>query len=192
MQRTINYPPLPLSELDSKPTLNVVIAYEDFVTGKHAKGTYDFLVEHLGHEFQFMNQMWKFDVLSIPKLREMAAKDAAMADIIIISSHGRELSQEVKSWIETWLAEKGNLMALVALFTGSTCDPSATVAVRDYLEGVARRGRLEFFAQPDEWPGKRNGEPFLLSRSSEAGKALSTLAGAVERDISYPRWGINE
>lgn len=192
MQHTINYPPLTVSELDAKPTLNVVIAYEDFETGKHAKSTYDFLVEHLGHEFQFLNQMWKFDVLSIPKLRDMAAKDAAMADIIIISSHGRELSQEVKSWIEMWLAEKGNPMALVALFTGSSTDPRETAAVRDYLDGVARRGRLEFFAQPDEWPGKKGGEPFLFNRSSEVGKALSTLAGVVERDVSYPRWGINE
>jgi len=192
MQRTINYPPLTLSEPDAKPTLNVVIAYEDFETGKHAKGTYDFLVEHLGHEFQFLNQMWKFDVLSIPKLREMAAKDASMADIIIISGHGRELPQEVKSWIETWLAEKGNPMALVALFTGSANYSMETAAVRAYLEGVARRGQLEFFAQPDEWPGKKSGASFLFNRSSGPGKALSTLAGVVERDVSYPRWGINE
>jgi len=64
--------------------------------------------------------------------------------------------------------------------------------VRNYLAGVAKRARLEFFAQPDEWPGKKIGEPFLFSRSSEVGKALSTLAGVVERDISYPRWEINE
>jgi len=192
MQRSINYPPLSVSELDAKPTLNVVIAYEDFETGTHAKGTYDFLVEHLGHEFQFLSQMWKFDVLSIPKLREMAAKDAAMADIIIISSQGRELSEEVKSWIESWLAEKGNPMALVALFSGSAGNSKETAAARDYLDGVARRGDLEFFAQPDEWPGKKNGESFLFNRASGAGKALSTLAGVVERDVSYPRWGINE
>ncbi len=192
MQRTINYPPLTLPELDAKPTLNVLIAYEDFETGKHAKSTYDFLVEHLGHEFQFLNQMWKFDVLSIPKLREMAAKDASMAHIILISSHGRELPQEVKSWIETWLAEKGNPMALVALFTDSANHSIETSAVRAYLEGVARRGQLEFFAQPDDWPGKKNGTSFLFNRSSGPGKALSTLAGVVERDLSYPRWGINE
>jgi hypothetical protein len=192
MQRTINYPPLALSEPDAKPTLNVVIAYEDFETGKHAKGTCDFLIQHLGHEFQFLNQMWKFDVLSIPKLREMAAKDASMGDIIIISSHGRELSDEVKSWIETWLAEKGNPMALVALFTGPAGHFKETAEVRDYLEGVAKRGQLEFFAQPDEWPGKKSAESFLFNRSLGAGRALSTLAGVVERDVSYPRWGINE
>jgi len=58
----------------------VVIAYEDFETGKQAKRTFDFLAEQLKDECQFTNQMWKFDVLNIPKLREMAAKDAAGAE----------------------------------------------------------------------------------------------------------------
>ena len=34
--------------------------------------------------------MWKFEVLSIPELREIAAKDAAMANLIIVSSRGDE------------------------------------------------------------------------------------------------------
>src|SRR5207245_10236995 len=107
MQRTLTYVPPGVSDLEVNNTFNVVIAYEDFETGKHAKSTYDFLVEHLHGECRFTNQMWKFDVLGIPKLREMAAKDAAMADIIIISSHGgEELPPDVKAWIELRLIEK--------------------------------------------------------------------------------------
>src|SRR5262245_57788797 len=98
MQNTLTFPPLKSAERESAPTFNVVIAYEDFETGKNAKKTYDFLVEHLGHECEFSNQMWKFDVLALPKLKEMAARDAADADIIIISAHGTsELPPEVKS-----------------------------------------------------------------------------------------------
>jgi len=189
MQRTINYPPLSVAELDAKPTLNVVIAYEDFESGKHAKATYDFLVNQLGSEFRFLNQMWKFDVLSIPKLREMASKDATMADIIILSSRGGELSAELKGWIESWITVDGNLMAMVALFADE--EGTETKAAREYLAGAAMRGRLEFFAQPDQWPGKQMRDSFLLNRSLETGKTLSALAGAVERE-TYPRWGINE
>src|SRR5947208_8848722 len=140
MQRTINYPPAAISELDAKPTLNVVIAYEDFETGKHAKGIYDFLLDQLGSEFNFLNQMWKFEVLSIPKLQEMAAKDVVMADIIILSSRGGELSVDVKSWIESWITLDGNLMAMVALFTNRSGDPQETNAAREYLAAVAKRG----------------------------------------------------
>ena len=192
MQRPIK-PSLPSSDLEVNPTINVVIAYEDFETGKHAKKTYDFLVEHLGHECQFTNSMWKFGVLSIPKLREMAAKDAAMADIIIVSCHGHELAPEVKAWTELWLAENTHPIALVALFDRAEDDPQQTQAVRAYLASVAQRAQMEFFAQPDQWPGrKRAEEPSLFSRDLDTEKTLSTLAGVMERDMNFPRWGINE
>ena len=107
MQNTLTFPPLKSAEREAAPAFNVVIAYEDFETGKNAKKTYDFLVEHLGHECEFNNQMWKFDVLALPKLKEIAARDAAEADIIIIAAHGTcELPSEVKSWIDRWLREK--------------------------------------------------------------------------------------
>src|SRR5947209_20040133 len=105
MQHTVSIPPLKSSVLESNSRFNVVIAYEDFETGKHAKRTYDFLVENLGHDCQFTNQMWKFEVLCIPKLREMAARDAAMADIVMISCHGKELPPEVKAWVELGVTE---------------------------------------------------------------------------------------
>jgi hypothetical protein len=193
MQRTISCPPLSPSDLDVNPTINVVIAYEDFDTGKHAKATYDFLVEHLGQDCQFTNQMWKFDVLSIPKLREIAAKDAVQADIVIISCHGTELPVEVKAWIELWLSEDTHPIALVALFDRSDDAGVCTKAVRAYLAGVALRGHMEFFAQPDEWPGKKGAEEsFVFRRNLSAEKTLSSLAGVMERESSFPRWGINE
>src|ERR1041384_5188943 len=108
MQRTLTYPPIS-SALEANSNLNVVIAYEDFETGKRAKKTCDFLAQNLGDDCRLSHQMWKFDVLGIPKLREMAAKDAAQADMVIISCHGsNELPIELKAWIELWLAEKSN------------------------------------------------------------------------------------
>jgi hypothetical protein len=193
MQRTIGCPPFPSSDLDVNPTINVVIAYEDFEAGKYAKNTYDFLVERLGSECQFANQMWKFDVLGIPKLREMAAKDAATADIIIISCHGGDLSNQVKAWIELWLSEEIHPIALVALFGRESSDAEHTKAVRSYLTSVARRGRMEFFAQPDEWPGHEPAEePFAFRRYPESATPVPNLADALTHDKRFPRWGINE
>src|SRR5262245_65262142 len=106
MQNTLNFPSLRSTGGEGDLTFNVVIAYEDFETGKNAKKTYDFLVEHLGHECVFSNQMWKFDVLTLPKLKEMAISDAREADIIIISAHGNnDLPPQVKAWIEGWAAD---------------------------------------------------------------------------------------
>src|SRR4030095_1912252 len=100
MQSTLKIPTLRTNELDGDPSFKVVIAYEDFETGKRAKRTYDLLVENLENDCVFSNQMWKFDVLSLPKLREMATHDALTADIIMIACRGdRELPSAVQNWI---------------------------------------------------------------------------------------------
>jgi hypothetical protein len=193
MQHTLACPSLGSGDLEPNPTFNVVMAYEDFDTGKHAKRTYDFLAEHLGGDCQLSHQMWKFEVLRLPKLREMAAKDAATADIILVSSHGgSDLPPEVKSWLELWLREPGNPLALVALFD---CSREHTGSIRAYLASIARRARIAFFAQPDELPqpGRDDLLPLLQHRPGLNEDALfTTLAGAVQREPVIPRWEMFE
>jgi hypothetical protein len=140
------------------PAFSVVIAYEDFATGKQAKRAYDFLAANLSHEWRVTSQMWKFDVLGNPELRVMAAKDAAMASLIIVSCRGdRELPPEVKTWIDTWLGYKGDAVALVALFGCLPEQAPHALAIQAYLEGVAKRGYKEFFA----WPAVQTGAESL-------------------------------
>lgn len=193
MQRTLTFPPTDSPEVESTPVFNVLIAYEDFETGKHAKETYDFLAENLGKECQLTNQMWKFDVLSIPKLREIAVRDATMADIILIGCHGEQLPDYVVKWTESWLMEGTHALALVALIAQPDLQSEGTKNLKNYLADVARRGHMEFFAQPDAWPEslRRNTPLFVHSDSLAAERAGSSLAGVVQRDMT-PRWGINE
>jgi hypothetical protein len=191
MQRSGTCGSLKPSDMDLNPTFNVVIAYEDFETGKNARKTYDFLVAHLGNECQFSNQMWKFDVLSVPKLREIAAKDACAADIIIISCRSGELPDDVKAWIELWIGEENHPLALAALFEYAPDDLYQTREPRAYLASVAKRGQMEFFAQPEEWL-PRNADLLTRERDAASDKTLSALAGLVERDERAPRWGLNE
>jgi len=189
MQHALTSRPPERADFDPNPTFNVVIAYEDFETGRHAKRTYDFLVEHLGCDCQFSNQMWKFDVLSIPKLREIAVKDVELADIVVVSCHGDDLPGPVKAWIESWLSQSVRPLALVALFDVPEENAARTRPARAYLAGVAERGRMEFFAKPDEWPGRL---PTALSTDprtdSRFDKTLTTLAGAVQDEFPVSRW----
>ena len=181
-----------LSIVDLNPSFNVAIAYEDFETGKHAKKTYDFLVKTIGGDWRFANQMWKFDVLLLPKLREIAVEDAARADIIMISSRGRELPEHVKLWIESWLP-LGAPLALVALFQQVREDLAHGNISRNYLAEVARRANIEFFAQPDIWAQGVSANNLQAPQESNLNsKALSKLAGVVQRDVSSPRWTLND
>jgi len=190
MQHTLDCPPSGIDDFGTAPTFNVVIAYEDFETGKHAKRTNDFLAETLGRECQFTSQMWKFDVLRIPKLREMASADAAAADLVVISCHGDELPADTREWIESWLGDPTGPLALVALFDRPREDGAGIPAVRGYLADAARRGNMEFFAQPDQWPGApRSRECSALHEHRDRGqRTLSTLAGVFQRDLPESRW----
>lgn len=193
MQRTLSLPPVDSPDVEPNPIFNVLIAYEDFETGKHAKETYDFLAQNLGGECQLTSQMWKFDVLSIPKLREIAVRDAALADIILISSHGDPLPGHVLKWAESWSMEGTQALALVALFDRPEGQTGSVKSVREYLADLAKRGQMEFFAQPNFWPGaaQRNAPLYVAPKSVPSDRTFSPLTGAAHRDI-VPRWGINE
>jgi hypothetical protein len=169
--------------------LNVVIAYEDLETGKRAMKTYEYMVQQLGNECLFTNQMWKFDVLAVPKLKEIAAKDAAAAEIIIVSAHeGRELPADVKSWIGLWLGYKTEASALVGLFSGQ----SETHPIRNYLSEIARRAQIEFFCQPSSWIGAGPTRSTTTLAHPRNEKTFAFLNTATQEVQSFPHWGINE
>lgn len=187
--QTLSLPAFGSSDAEVNPALNVVIAYEDLETGKRAMKTYDYLVEHLGDQCLFANQMWKFDVLSVSKLRDIAAKDAAAADIIMIAAHeGNQLPREVKAWIELWLSYKTHASALVGLFGTESVDNP----VRDYLAGVAKRAKIEFFCQPGLWPGRSEKHNSMDLARNRNEKTLSVLATIVKEQPMVSHWGINE
>lgn len=187
MQNSLPFLPLRPADTEGNSPFNVVIAYEDLETGKHGKKTFDLLVEHLSEECSFNNQMWKFDVLSVPKLREMAAKDAADADIIIISTHGKsDLPDDVKAWIEQGLAGKPRAIALVALFDR---DDYVNNPARSYLAGMAQRAHIDFFSQPAQRPKE---EGAVFDDWEDSNKNLSALVGLAQHDRDASHWGINE
>jgi len=187
MQHKTSSLPFGRSDLETNPVFNVLIAYDDFEAGKHAKRTYDFLVENLGGDCEFANQMWKFDVLGIPKLHEMAAKDASEADIIIVSCHAAgELSDEFKAWAEIWLGVKCKAIAMVVLLDCAFGWTAEAQNARAYLAEAARRGGMEFFCEADGTMHREH------STKLAAPGTFSALVGAIERETSFSRWGINE
>src|SRR4051812_35855142 len=153
---------LPPLEVSPKPNFRVVIAYEDLAAGKNARHTYDYVAHQLGYDCQFTNEMWNFDVLGIPRLREMAARDAVHADMIIIACHGdRPLPDSLKSWIELWMSEEVNSIALVTLFDPAHLSTPVARAIREYLAQVAQRANMEFFTQTGPGPDHNHGGGLL-------------------------------
>ena len=194
MQHTLPSSRFSSFDAEGNPPLNVVIVYEDFDAGKQAKKTFDLLIQNLGTACHLTNQMWNFDVLSIDQLRDIALKDAAHADILIVSCQGTDLPYHVKTWIEAALVESSNLLALVGLIHEGQAAALPRSAARNYLAAVARRAKVEFFAQPGPFiPERKPDQPVAFPRNVEViPPGLTPLAGAMQQPDRFPRWGINE
>src|SRR5689334_9295160 len=102
-----------------KPTLplNIVVAYENFSAATSAQHVTQRLAAELDEDFEISREVWGFELLSHPQLRQEAAAEAAEADVIVVSVSGAvELPAHVQTWVESWVTEKrGGLSALVAL-----------------------------------------------------------------------------
>jgi hypothetical protein len=198
MQRSGNFQhQLTSPEALLKSTFSVVIAYQDLESGKNARRTYDHITHQLGDDCQFTNEMWNFDVLGIPRLRELAARDASRADMIIIACHGdKPLPDTVKNWIEIWMTEEAKSIALVALFDAAQMSSGPAQEVREYLAEIAHRSNMEFFSQTEPWPDRNTAGGLLPAPSTrlpiEPNNPLAASLGFRQRHEAFPHWGINE
>ena len=138
----------PLWQKAKRFTISTV--HEDAATGARAEEFCQMLAKSLVRTPEISKELWLLPELRTPQLRAIAAQEAAAADLVIISVHHAEsLPREVDRWIDLWLKQKGRrptvLLALFdALYLG-TSSPMQTV-----LEGVARKGNLEFLACAEE------------------------------------------
>ena len=128
--------------------LNVVIACEDSSTAAPVCEVLELIELNLHDEGRLNYLWWNFEVLAIPTLRELAAAEAATADLIIIGIHeGRELPQEVNDWMNLWLPlRKDRPGALVAVLDSDLNQQGALQEIISQLKQVAALGQMDFFA----------------------------------------------
>jgi hypothetical protein len=184
MHTTISRSPFGFVSLEDQQSINVVMVYEDFATGLRAKRLYDDLCRQLETECKLNQSMWKFDVLTIPRLGEAAAEEAAEANMVIVSMHGDDdLPAKVKAWMETWIREKTTSGGALVLLCDESEKESQADAVQDYLRRVADRSGLSFFADPVRLP--------KLGRSPDE-VAPQVWSASSNHAPPTRHWGINE
>ena len=135
--------------------LAILATFEDSLTGMRVKEFCRDLSRNLGQQCQIVEHVWLFSTFRLRELQEIAAEEASASDLVIISVHQAEdLPDEVKSWIDLWLGQKGARPAvLLALL-----DPGyegASSSTEAYLQATARRGGLEFLVESRTGPAAR-------------------------------------
>jgi len=131
--------------------LRTILVYENLAAAVRAQSLIHRLATELRPEFELFNQVWKFELLRHPQLKQEVTAEAIEADVIIISaSSGTELPPLINSWIESWLPEKiGQQASLIALFdqeveAGNGAEEGPPSAC-EYLRRIAEAGGMDFF-----------------------------------------------
>jgi hypothetical protein len=92
--------------------------------------------------------LWRWDILKNAGLIDIAVNDAVNARLIILATRGfKDFPADTRTWIELWVprrrARTGALVLLVEPINSFTLGSSPQVS---YLQSVAQRARMEFFA----------------------------------------------
>jgi len=168
-----------------KRALNAVMAYEETSTAERAKETGDHLMRTLKGHYSLGLQLWKFDVLRNPELRDVAATDAAQADMILIATRGAgELPAGVKAWIEAWIVQKREAQdeqSTLAVLFDAPPDKVGVPALAQfaYLQRAARRGNMDFLVSTFDRPGETTG--FSRLQITEAPRTATSRLGMLKR-----------
>jgi len=175
--------------------LDVLLAYEDFSTGLRARQSFEKVARQLELNAAFKVNLWRFDLLREPGLLERATTEAANADIVFLSAHGRgELPGMAKLWLEHWFERRGaEPCALVVLLDMLAGDTAAVNQVWETLRAAAVAAGVDVFLHAAE-ALQTGGQPAAdairahpESRPAPPGEALHIVEGH-----SYRHWGINE
>jgi hypothetical protein len=147
--RRFKIPTTSSSSAERTPKFNVVVAYDDAeASSSAALRTCEYVISQLGGDIQVRRKVVKLDGAVSPKTRAAAAKDAAHADMVILSTRDhKELPSEMKAWLDEWSsqrdAEEG---ALVAIFNRAKGTTPARNGVRDQLAELAQQMHMDFFS----------------------------------------------
>lgn len=127
--------------------LSVVISCADSSTVAPACEALEIIGRFLKGRGRLMYRWWNFEVLTVASLRKLAAREAAAADLIIISTHaGRKLPREIADWINQWLLLRQQRPGVLVALVDADATPKAnSPGVLSQLKKVAKLGRLNFF-----------------------------------------------
>ena len=180
---------------DEAPTLRVQLVYEDAQTGLRAKQALESLAEHLKLEADFHIGLSRFDLLREPAFRELAAREAEHADILLLSAHGRDvLPPGVLSWLEQWLARHGaDPRALVLSFDPDAEGSPGANQTLALVETAAQPGGVDVFPHFGETPrsDREAAAKDIHYRAETRSVLLDEALWQVEMD-SRRHWGIND
>lgn len=170
---------------NKKAEVRVIMIFEDIPSGKEIITAYDLILQRFGNEYDFDSHLWNFNGLRDCRIREMAAEEAAEADLILVSAHGENhLSLHVRAWLEMALEMRSRRSGILGLMLDREhMTPNSNLGI--YLQNAAWKAGMEFistpnFASASRRPAKASG----VARNTKP----SLIDGFLAHTLINPRW----
>lgn len=131
-----------------------------------------------GREMSIEN-VWSLAMLEEPRLREMAAVEAARADVILVWIRGRGgLPDGVRKWLNAWVGnERSSAQILVVLLNEPEGDGWKPYPIATYLEQCARLGEMKCLVREvGDYPGLEEfGLPGAGERTLQTARTIEQI-----------------
>lgn len=168
-------------------TLEVVVIYDDLEAAGRARQSLENLQWARRAAPIVSTRLWKLELLENSFLREQAAKEAAIADLILLAvSAVHTLPACVRKWLRRWAEYRSAHPCTFCLLGGpKTSRQAGEPQARAALENLVRRAGAEFFVGVCRAPGAAA----LKTPPSVSPAVLEPLA---RKSKPPTRWGVSE
>lgn len=193
MTTGLSTPTIASSDSETRSHFATVLVYENLVTGRFAMQTYTELVRDWGAEFTLQFDLWRFDVLALPAVRDCAARQAAGADLVIVAGRpNAELAPALEEWAAQWQNARSVADgALLALTYPEAQTGTATGSLHRYCENLSARAQMDFIGRRSDCAGA-GWKPGVARLPERAHRLSPLLEEILQRSVPVPHWGINE
>ena len=129
----------------------VVVVSENDTAAVRAQELSTRLASRLKGAFRLRCAHWNFAMLELEPMRDQAAKEAIVAEMVIISAQwAGDLPATVKRWAENWSSHKrGHFSALVALVNPKAAADLHPRPLCSYLRTLAEENGMDFFTNEE-------------------------------------------
>jgi hypothetical protein len=131
--------------LEGANACHFVVLYEDAVAHDVATEVCGRLLAHFESDLAFAFSFWKFKDLDNPVTAHWAAEAVALADVILLSLPGRELSPEAMHWLDLCVQVRTKTEGALAVMVTEHHDKDLVVeALLSRLQFAAHRLQMDF------------------------------------------------
>ncbi|MGZ8901643.1 MAG: hypothetical protein ACXW3Z_16245, partial [Limisphaerales bacterium] len=129
---------------DAKP-FRMLSIYDSEAANREATDTSNLVLRELGDTIEADRTIWNLDSLDTSNLRQLAAEEAARADVIVIALAGNEPSKSLKQWAAQWQQSRELSGGLLALIPAGDSESGGDLA--DFLYETAVSANMDFLCQ---------------------------------------------